>query len=77
LTLKLHQLTSSLYLIALGDGGMAEPYRYFIHPVMIGMLEKREARALQKAFKADGGAEQASAVAMMQMFSAPSRSRRS
>lgn len=43
----LHQLTGSRALIAIGEGGMAEPYRYFIHPMLIGMIgNKREARAL-------------------------------
>ncbi len=43
----LHQLTGSRALIAISGGGMAEPYRYFIHPVLIGMIgNKREARAL-------------------------------
>lgn len=56
-------------LIAIGDGGRADPYRYFIHPLIIGMMGRTpEADALQQALEADPGAEKAAAKAMAEMF---------
>jgi hypothetical protein len=53
-------------LIAIGDGGRAEPYRYFIHPLIIGMMGKTpEADALQQALEVDPGAEKAKWMAGM------------
>ena len=34
----LHRLTDRWHLIAIGDGGLGDPLRYFIHPSMIGMM---------------------------------------
>jgi hypothetical protein len=57
-------------LIAIGDGGRAEPYRYFIHPLVIGMMGKTpEAAALQQALEADPGADMAADKFMARMFS--------
>jgi hypothetical protein len=42
--------------------GRGEPFRYSIHPLMIGMMgETPEAKALQEALEADSGTQQASA----------------
>ena len=39
-------------LIALGSGGRADPHRYFIHPIIIGMMGKTpEADALYNALE--------------------------
>lgn len=47
-------------LLAIGDGGRAEPFRYFIHPLVIGMMGNTpDADALQKALEADPGANAA------------------
>jgi len=43
-------------LIALGNGGRAEPYRYFFHPVTLYLMKDQ---ALQEAFDADPGAKEA------------------
>jgi hypothetical protein len=57
-------------LIAIGDGGRAEAYRYFIHPLVIGMMGKTpEADALQQALEADPGAGMAADKCMARMFS--------
>ena len=53
----LYRMVSDGELIALGSGGRADPHRYFIHPMIIGMMGKTpEADALFKALKADPGA---------------------
>jgi hypothetical protein len=55
-------------LIAIGDGGRAEPYRYFIHPLIIGMMGKTpQADELEQALEADPGAEKAAAKWMAEM----------
>jgi hypothetical protein len=43
-------------LIALGNGGRADPYRYFFHPVTLYLMKDQ---ALQEAFEADPGAAEA------------------
>jgi hypothetical protein len=43
-------------LIVLGDGGRADPYRYFFHPVILYLMKDQ---ALQEAFDADPGAKEA------------------
>jgi hypothetical protein len=43
-------------LIALGNGGRADPYRYFFHPVTLYLMKDQ---ALQEAFDADPGAKEA------------------
>jgi hypothetical protein len=61
----LHRLTSDHLLLAMGDGGPGDPLRYFIHPLMIGMMgDTPEAGALSEALKADSGAEAAAAKFM-------------
>lgn len=56
--------------IAIGDGGRADPHRYFIHPLIIGMMGKTpEADALLQALEADPGAGVAANKAMAKMFS--------
>ncbi|MCP3462539.1 hypothetical protein [Bradyrhizobium sp. CCGUVB23] len=68
----LHGMTETGGLIAMGDGGRTEPFRYFIHPLWIGTMGKTpEADALIKALENDPGAEKAAAVSMAKMF-APS-----
>jgi hypothetical protein len=65
----LHRMVSSGALIAIGDGGRADPCRYFIHPLVIGMMGKTpEADALQQALEADPGAKRAAAKVMAEMF---------
>jgi hypothetical protein len=65
----LHSLVTSKGLIAIGDGGRAEPYRYFIHPLFIGVMgESDEAHALQQALEADPGADAAAARDMAKLF---------
>jgi hypothetical protein len=49
-----HKMVEDQVLIALGNGGPSEPYRYFFHPMLIGMMGDS---ALQKALEADSGAE--------------------
>ena len=49
-------LVNSSELIALGNGGRAEPYRYFFHPVTLYLMKDQ---ALQEAFDADPGAKEA------------------
>jgi hypothetical protein len=53
----LHGMLGS-WLIALGDGGRADPYRYFFNPTMIER-DKALHQALQAALDADPGAEEA------------------
>jgi hypothetical protein len=66
----LYSLTSDKILIAIGDGGRAEPHRYFIHPLSIGMMgETEEAQALKQALEADPGADAAAARDMAKLFS--------
>ena len=53
-------------LVAIGDGGRADPYRYIIHPLVIGMMgDTPEAGALQQALLADPGARKAAAAKEM------------
>src|SRR6516225_9224955 len=52
----LHSLVRSGELMALGDGGRSDPYRYFFHPVVIYLMHDQ---ALQDAFDADPGAKEA------------------
>jgi hypothetical protein len=55
----LHSLLDC-WLIALGEGGRAEPHRYFIHPMTIYMEEDPALKqALQAALDADPGAREA------------------
>jgi hypothetical protein len=61
----LHRLTGNLFLIAMGDGGPGEPFRYFLHPLGIRMMaDTPEARALWEAFEADPGANEAMVKSM-------------
>ncbi len=62
----LHGMVKDGVLIAIGDGGRAEPHRYFIHPLLIGMWGDK---TLEEALKADPGAEVAVAKAMAETFS--------
>jgi hypothetical protein len=56
-------------LIVIGEGGRADPYRYFIHPLIIGMMgQDAKADALQQALEADPGAKRAAAKCMAEMF---------
>lgn len=65
----LHRMVENGGLIAIGDGGRADPYRYFIHPLIIGMMgHTPEADALQRALIADPGTEKAAAKWMAEMF---------
>ena len=59
----LHRMVRTSGLIAIGDGGRGDPYRYFVHPMIIGMMAKTpETEALQQALQADPGAEKAVAT---------------
>jgi hypothetical protein len=62
--------TSNGSLLAIGDGGRGERFRYFLHPVVIGMMGKDtpEARALLAALESDPGVNKAAAKAMFEMF---------
>jgi hypothetical protein len=41
----------------IGDGGRGKPFRYFIHPLILGAIcDTPEAQALQQALEADSGA---------------------
>jgi hypothetical protein len=65
----LHRMAENGGLIVIGDGGRADPYRYFIHPLIIGMMsDTPEADALRQALEADPGAEKAVAKWMAEMF---------
>ena len=56
----LHRMVDAGELIAIGDGGRGDPYRYFFHPIGIAiMCDKPEASALWKALEADPGTEEA------------------
>jgi len=56
----LHRMAEDGELMAIDDGGRAEPYRYFIHPLIIGMMGKTpKTDALYQALKADPGANNA------------------
>jgi hypothetical protein len=52
----LHSMVVNSELIALGDGGRADPYRYFFHPVTLYLMKDQ---ALQEALDADPGAKEA------------------
>jgi hypothetical protein len=63
-----HSLTQSFHLIAIGDGGPGDPHRYFIHPLMIGMMgDTPTAHTLQKALEADSETEAAAAKSIALM----------
>lgn len=65
----LHRMAEDGGLIAIGDGGRADPYRYFIHPLIISMMGLTpEADALGQALEADPGAKRAMAKSMAEMF---------
>src|SRR5262245_43525085 len=50
----LHRLAKDGVLMAIGDGGRGDPFRYFINPLIIGMMgDTPEARALQDTLEAD------------------------
>jgi hypothetical protein len=50
----LHKLSKKDMLLAIGDGGPSDPFRYFIHPLMIGMMGNTpEAHTLQEALLQD------------------------
>jgi hypothetical protein len=52
----LHKLVQNGALIAMGDGGRADPFRYFLNPMLIGMTEDKSQRdALVTALEADPG----------------------
>ena len=64
----LHKLTEDFAVIAIGDGGPSDPYRYFVHPVHIGMMgDTAEAKALLSVLETDSGAEAAVAKAMAKL----------
>jgi hypothetical protein len=72
----LHRLADTNLLIAMGDGGPGDPLRYFIHPLMIGMMDDTpERHALQEAIEADSGAEEAAAKFMTRMVVGPKSAR--
>jgi hypothetical protein len=49
----LHSLARDKALMVLGEGRPGDPYRYFIHPFVIGMMgDTPEGRALREASKA-------------------------
>ncbi|MGO9421177.1 hypothetical protein [Roseiarcus sp.] len=65
------RLTDDSVLIAIGDGGRGDPFRYFIHPVIIGMIshdDPERGRALEAALTADAGSNAAAAKFMAKMF---------
>jgi hypothetical protein len=68
----LHRLCEDEILIAIGDGGRGDPFRYFIHPLIIGLMgDTPEAHALEEALEADAGAKAAMAkenAKMEQLF---------
>ena len=53
----LHRLASEGTLIEIGDGGPGDPYRYFIHPLLIALMcdEQEELDAIYKKLEADSG----------------------
>ena len=55
----LHRMVSDGGLIALGGGGRADPFRYFVHPMVIAMTMPEEVDALMDALSADPGANEA------------------
>ena len=58
----LHKLVQNGMLIAMGDGGRADPFRYFFHPVGIGIMaaeNKSQGETLVAALQADPGVEAA------------------
>jgi hypothetical protein len=62
----LHRLVDAEMLITIGEGGRAEPYRYFLHPMCIVFMGKTpEADALMAALQADEAASLAANIAMM------------
>jgi hypothetical protein len=71
----LHRMVSSGGLIAIGDGGRADPFRYFIHPMIIAMTCKttEEWHALRDVLAADPGANKAAAKWNMAEMFTPSQ----
>jgi hypothetical protein len=64
----LHLLTKQHLLVAMGDGRPGNPYRYFLHPISVGMMgDTPEARALYAALEADPDANRAVADSMARM----------
>jgi hypothetical protein len=56
----LHRMVKDGLLVAFGDGGQSDPYRYFFHPMGIAiMCGEPEAHALWKALEADPGSNEA------------------
>ena len=56
----IHRMVSDRMLVAFGDGGRSDPYRYFFHPMGIAiMCDEPEAQALWKAMQADPGSNEA------------------
>jgi hypothetical protein len=56
----LHRMVNDGALIAIGAGGRADPYRYFIHPMIMLMMcsSREEIDTLWRVYTADrGGAE--------------------
>jgi hypothetical protein len=52
----LHKMVKDGGLIAIGNGGPSDPFRYFIHPLIISMMgDTLKARALWQAFEARSG----------------------
>jgi hypothetical protein len=65
------RLVEDSRLIAIGHGGPREPFRYFIHPLIIGALattNQREAKRLEKALNKDPGANRAAAIWQIEMM---------
>jgi hypothetical protein len=49
----IQRLVRDWHLIAIGDGGPRDPCRYFLHPMLIGMLDDTpKGRSLLKALEA-------------------------
>ena len=60
-------------LIAIGEGGRSEPFRYFIHPLVLGgMGDDPETRAWMQALLADPGADEAANKALAKMLATTS-----
>jgi hypothetical protein len=68
----IHKLVEGGVLVAIGDGGPADPFRYFFSPMLVGMIaeDKAERDALYNALMADPGAEAAALKHMRKMFPA-------
>jgi hypothetical protein len=55
----LHRMVDNGGLIAIGSGGRADPYRYFMHPMVIAMAMPEETETLMERLAADPGANEA------------------